>query len=276
MKLIAGVIVAVIVAVAAPTRAQGRAPSVNDVLAKADAYLANYRQQLRFLLADEHYIQQVSNSAGTVTARRIMSGELFVTYVPADRAWVAVHDTSEVDGQPVEGHESIRALLERDSVSGVARQLVNRNARFNIGSVLRNFNEPTLGLLVLDPERRAQFRFERRQAVRGEGDRLVTLAFRETKEPTLVRASGRQLYSKGEIVIDAANGRIQRTAMELRFGDIDARLTSIYSRDSNLNLWLPATFVERYERGSRRELISCVATYTNWRRFGVEVKFTPQ
>jgi cytidylate kinase len=64
--------------------------------------------------------------------------------------------------------------------------------------------------------------------------------------------------------------------MELTYNDIHARLTSFYARNADLNLWLPATFVERYERGSRRELISCVATYTNWRRFDVDVKFAPR
>jgi hypothetical protein len=276
MKLPFMVIAATIALSAPAPRVQELSTSVKDVLAKADVYLAEYREQLRFLLADEHYVQQVSDASGAISARQIMSGELFVTYIPADRAWVAVHDIAEVNGRPVDGHESIRALLERDSVSGVARQLVNRNARFNIGSVVRNFNEPTLGLLVLDPQRRSQFTFDRRGVAREQGATLVTLAFRETEPPTLVRASGRELYSKGEMVIEAETGRIRRTSMELTYGDIRARLTSIYARNPDLNLWLPATFVERYERGSRRELISCVATYTNWRRFGVDVKFTPR
>jgi hypothetical protein len=276
MKLPLLVIVVTLALSAPPARGQEVATSAKDVLAKADAYLAAYREQLRFLLADEHYVQQVSGASGAVSARRVMSGDLFVTYIPADRAWVAVHDTAEVDGRPVDGHENIRALLERDSVSGVARQLVNRNARFNIGSVVRNFNEPTLGLLVLDPQRRSQFKFDRRGVTRVQGATLVTLAFRETEPPTLVRASGRELYSKGEMVIEAETGRIRRTSMELTYNDIHARLTSFYARNADLNLWLPATFVERYERGSRRELISCVATYTNWRRFDVDVKFAPR
>lgn len=258
----------------APAAAQRVDTSAKAVLAAADAYLEAYQRQLTFLLADERTTQEVADESGGVTARRSTSGDLFVTYVRADRAWVAVHDTMQVDGKPVAGHEDLRRLLERDSVAGVARQLIARNARFNIGSVTRNFNEPTLGLLVLEPRRRSQFRFDRKGVERDGAATVVSLAFKETERPTLVRGlDGSELYSSGEMAIEAGTGRIRRTFMQLAYGPVVARLTTVYARDPNLNLWLPSTFTERYERAGRSaEVITCVATYTNWRKFDVEVR----
>ena len=67
---------------------------------------------------------------------------------------------------------------------------------------------------------------------------------------------------------------------------IDARLETSYTRDHKLELWLPSVFTERYESGNgvggvrmsgdaaraSRELIECVAKYTNYRRFEVTAR----
>jgi hypothetical protein len=263
--------------------------SVTAVLAAADAYLVDYQKQLTFLLADEQSTQTVEDWTGRVVNKRQTSGDLFVTFVEADRVWVAVHDTSRVDDRPVDGHEDIRSLLERDSLAGVARQLVERNARFNIGPVQRNFNEPTLGLLVLEPRRRAQFKFERLRVERvGDAD-VVTLAFKETGRPTMIQAAGGDLRSEGEIAIESGTGRVRRTFVHVSYTDstygrmgrslvqVDAQLTTTYSRDPNLDLWLPSAFTERYQRGMLRslQLVKCESTYTNWKRFGARSVFRP-
>lgn len=245
------------------------------MLAAADAYLLDYQKQLTFLLADESSNQQAV-TGGKVTERRHTHGDLFVTFVAPDRAWVAVHDVARVDGVPVDGHEDIRRLLERSSVAGVARQLVNRNARFNIGRVVRNFNEPTLGLLVLDRGRRSQVRFERKQIESAGDATTVTLRFRETETPTLVRYEGIPVYATGEISIDAATGRIRRTFVDLLIRGLHAQLTTVYGHEPNLDLWLPATFTERYEAGvNARDVVKCVSIYTNWRRFAALGIFRP-
>lgn len=269
--------------------AQVRPPdtSVKAVLAAADAYLVDYQKQLMFLLSDERSTQEAVNWTGEVTERRQTAGDLFVTFVPADRAWVAVHDVAVVDGVPVDGHETIRQLLERNTVAGVARELFTRNARFNIGRVLRNFNEPTLALLALDRRRRSQFKFERARVEETGATSMVTIEFKETERPTLVQNGGRPVYSSGEISIEAGTGRIQRTHIRLAAEGLSADLTTTYSRDQKLDLWLPSAFTERYEnrtvggarvrsvRPADSSVVRCVSTYTNWRRFAAVSRFRP-
>jgi hypothetical protein len=103
----------------------------------------------------------------------------------------------------------------------------------------------------------------------------VVLAFTERERPTLIRsAQGRHLFSKGTLTLDAATGRIERTEFEIKDAGVLSRLTTEYAPDEKLGLWVPTIFQERYEgsQGRDRELVLCVARYTNYRRFDVVVK----
>jgi hypothetical protein len=255
----------------------GRQPapdtSVKAVTMAAAKYVSDYEQRLSFLLADEQSTQQVFDGSGRETARRAMAGELFVTFLPADRAWISVHDTVEVDGRPLENREDLRQLLGREPVAGAARLLVNRNARFNIGTITRNFNEPTLGLLVLEPGRLDRFKFSRAR-VDNDGDtQVVTLRFHEVDRPTLVRGvDGSYVFSNGELQVESNTGRVRRTFMQFAYGPVIAQLTTSYARDPKLDTWVPSVFAERYERSKGpREVIFCDASYTNYRKFDVRV-----
>jgi hypothetical protein len=251
-------------------------PSVKAVLAATERYLAAYQKQLTFLLADEASQQQVFEVRGGVprlTDERRLTGEMFVTFLAADRAWISVHDPTEVDGRPIEDREDIRHLLERDPPSGAARFLVNHNARFNIGSITRNFNEPTLALLALEPRRRDQFKFSRARTARDGDVDLVTLAFKETDRPTLVQGvNGGDLFSTGEITVETGSGRVREAMIRFTYGPVVAQLTTIYAHDPNVDVWVPTTFTERYERTGRvGELIVCDTTFSNYRKFDVKV-----
>lgn len=165
---------------------------------------------------------------------------------------------------------SVLRPAQDERVDGVA---LGREA-FNIGRTARNFNEPTLGLLVLEPRRRSQFSFERTQVER-EGDvDLVTLTFQERRGPTLVRSvDGGDLFSSGELTIEAGTGRIRRTLIRFPSGPVAAELTTVYAHEPKLDLWVPVRLLERYERTGRAgELTLGESTYTNWRRFEVDIR----
>lgn len=246
--------------------------STKSLAAAAMAYVADYEARFTFLVADEEYTQQVLDPAGRQTARRQMQGELFLTFIPADHTWIAVHDIATVDDQPVPDRDGLRVLLQKGEVTRVAKQIADRNAAFNIGGIQRNFNEPTLPLLLLGPKRIKGVSFDRRQVVRHPDGTRVTLAFAERDRPTLIRSvRGSAIHAKGELIVDAATGRIERTTLELEDGEIVARLSTDYAREDRLDMWVPSVFTERYEGAARgrREVIVCEARYTNYRRFEV-------
>jgi hypothetical protein len=260
--------------IAVPAGQQKLDLSTRALVAAASKYVTEYETRFKFLIADESYTQATYDRERRETGRRWMKGELFLTFIPADSAWLSVHDFTEVDGEPVEDREDLRALLQKGETVSVVRSVLSRNSRFNLGSILRNFNEPTLALLVLEPHRVQRFSFDREEVIRTEGRTSVRLSFRERERPTLVRdGENRPVYSRGEITIDAATGRVERTLIELLDDNVLARLTTTYALDEKVEMWVPVMFAERYERTSRdREVIVCEAAYSNYRRFEVTAR----
>jgi hypothetical protein len=272
-----------------PLSAQAQKIDVSEkaLTSAAVRYVAEYEKQFAFLIADEEYTQTVFDADGRKAQTRVLKAELFLTYLPADGEWMAVRDVLEVDGVPVKDREDLRALLAKRAELRLVKQLTWRNSRYNLGRVERNFNEPTLARLLLDRKRVPRVKFDRKRVVRDNDATLATLAFEEKETPTLVATPNEgAVRARGEFLLDAATGTVRRTVFQLTRPGIDARLETSYTRDDKLELWLPSVFTERYESGNRvggvrmssdaarasRELIECVAKYTNYRRFEVTAR----
>ena len=250
--------------------------STKAVVARAASYVAEYQQKLTSVVADEDYAQavlaQVPADPEMPRTRRLRS-EVFFIFEPVGRQWMAIRDPILVDGLPVQDRPNVRQAFETMAPSEIRRHYADLNARWNVGRITRNFNEPTLGLLVLDAEHRERFRFDRRSVIRDGATTLVTLEFREQDRPTLIRdATIGQVFSRGEIVTDAA-GVIRRTVFRLALNQLKVELVTDYRVDAKLGIWVPVLFTERYERGrpgsTRHDQITCEATYSNYRRFDV-------
>lgn len=259
--------------------AQERAKPVDTspraVLAAASAYIKTYQTALEFVLADEVTVQEVFDERNRRTARRQTSGDFFLSYVAADGGWLSVRDISVVDGKPVDAGDDLRGLLNRGSMARIGRALADRNARYNIGSVTRNFNDPMLALVILDPKHQSRFKFERRDVTPGPSGPLVTLAFTERDRPTLILGSDMSpVYTRGELTIDATTGRLQRSFITMKDGPTTASLTATFARDEKMDLWLPSVLLERYEHETpqHKEQVLVESKYTNFRKFGVTVR----
>lgn len=269
-RLLIPLCVAAVASVAAQERARPADTSPRAVLAAAATYLKAYQEALEFVLADEVTVQEVFDERDRRTARRETSGDFFLSYVPADGGWLSVRDISKVDGKPVEAGDDLRGLLNRGSMARIGRAMADRNARYNIGVVTRNFNEPMFALVILDPKNQSRFRFERQSIVVSEDGTLVTLTFTERDRPTLVQgASGGPVFTRGEVTLDAATGRLQRSVVIARDGPTTAQLTTTFTFNEKLKLWLPSVMQERYTHSSPRlkEVVAAQSTYTNYRKF---------
>ena len=247
--------------------------SLKALVAAASRYVAKYQQDFAFLIADESYSQTRTDAGGHVQDR-LMKSEFFLTYLRADDEWVAVRDVMEVDGQPVQTREDLRVLLAKGGeIRGLISQVIARNARYNIGEVTRNFNEPTLPLLLVGEKRVNEVKFSRRAVIRDGIATVVTLAFEERGRPTLVRGPEGSIPAEGEITIEAGTGVIRKTTFELDRAGVKVNLTTDYALDKKLNLWLPSVFTERYDtRSPATEVVMCQATYANYRRFDVTAR----
>jgi hypothetical protein len=270
---------ALVMSLAATAGAQPKqAPdlSTKSVVAKAEAYVREYQTQLAYLLADETYVQRAVTSVrgrSAVESARTMRSEVFFVFLPGIEEWMAVRDVISVDGTDVPNRRDVQALLQGAKPMDTARAVKDDNARFNLGRVIRNFNEPTLALMVLDRRYRPNFKFQSKQTVLTAGAYLVTLAFSEQDGPTLIHdTAGHTVRSQGELVVDAATGRIAHAWLKLAFKSIEARLDTRFARNEHLDLWLPSLFSEHYVEGETSQDIECAAVYSNFRRFGVQVR----
>lgn len=268
-----------------------QAPKINlsekALTAAAVRYVADYEKQFAFLIADEEYRQTVFDADGRRARTQLLKAELFLTYLPADDEWIAVRDVMEVDGQPVKGREDLRALLLKREHMPLVREIIHRNAKYNIGRVERNFNEPTLPLLLLSAKRIPRIKFDRLSVVKEPDATLATLAFEERQAPTLIQSREEgSVRSKGQFLLDAATGTVRHTLFQLTRPGIDVRLETSYVKDEKLKLWVPSVFTERYETGDRiggarttnpaarasSERVECEAKYSNYRRFEVTAR----
>jgi len=245
--------------------------SVKALVSAASKYVAGYEHQFAFLLAEEAYSQVRMRGTATIESRKLKS-EFFLTFLPADNEWVAVRDVQTVNGEPVPPRDDLRTLLAtKGEFRGLIAQIVDRNARYNIG-VTRNFNEPTLPLLLLEAKRVNEVKFERGAVVQDGDVTLVTLLFAERSRPTLVRGPDGSMPATGELVVEAGTGIIRRTRFDLDRAGVKVRLATNYAREPRLNLWLPDTFTERYDTTATGELVMCEASYSNYRRFEVNAR----
>jgi hypothetical protein len=256
------------------TLALAARPAAQDVPAlvrTTAAYVASYERAFARLLADETSVQRVETAGAAHARTRTTLGELFLTFLPVERRWVAVHDVADVDGVPVTDREDLESLLAADDVRAVGRRLAERNARYNLGTAFRNFNEPTLVLQLFGPDAWRRIRFSRQAIDRSTpGVTLVTLAFREHDRPTLVQSvRGGPVFSHGSVVVEAATGRIRETTIALDDGPVTADLTTVFAYVSHVDLWVPTRFTERYTvtRDHVREVTRVESRYANYRRF---------
>ena len=212
-----------------------------------------------------------------------MRSEVFFMFAPAHHDWMAIRDVIAIDGKTVADRADIADALRTLPAREVAATFKKYNSRFNIGRIFRNFNEPTLSLLVLDDEHRKRFSFDRKQISKTDAV-LVSLEFKERDTPTLIfdlRRGGR-VFSKGELVVEADTGRIRRAVLTANVNEWRVQLTTVYGPDERLGMWVPAEFEEHYTFGvsSNRSLdatgeyeeIRCQAKYSNYRRFQTTVR----
>jgi hypothetical protein len=253
---------------------------------RAAEYVADYQRQLTAIVADEQYVQeilrQVPADPGAPQARST-NGEVFFIFTAPSRGWMAIRDVQTVDGAPAPERTDVREILRTLPVAQVGAQMASYNARYNIGRITRNFNEPTLALLSLDESHRERFRFATKQREDVDGHALIWLAFEEKERPTLIRnVQGRPVFIKGELLVEMASGRIWQSRLRATVEGINVELVTVYRFDERLGLMLPILFRESYEKGKPAqartqtpdpslpyEQIACEAKYSNFRRFEV-------
>ena len=263
--------------------------TLDDVLARAGQYTVDYGEALQSVLAEERYVQRLiwRGDHGVKQERRLRSEIAFVRLVTSTE-WLTFRNVLAVDDAAIPDASGRLEQLLRGSPPSLlvqARLIAGESARFNIGPITRDINVPTTALHFLHPKHRPNCRFNKeREEVLG-GERVWVIRFKERERGSLIRGTdGQNLPALGRLWIVPADGRVVKSELVIedfvRGGDSKAEIGVRWQRDASLDLWVPAEMRERYEGpwyerlDSRLEHydIDGVATYSNYRRFTVDVR----
>jgi hypothetical protein len=152
-------------------------------------------------------------------------------------------------------------------------QVAQEGARYNLGTLRRTLNVPTLPLFVLHPRHVGRFAFEPAGAETIEGTPASIVRFREKRGPTFIQTPRHdEVFTNGRLWI-AEDGRVLKTALRVDERDtgVIVRIDVTYRDVPSLGLIMPAEMRESYTNlpGDRLRSIEGRATYGNYRAFTV-------
>ncbi len=250
-----------------------------EILPRMRAYVAEYEKALAGIVAEESYQQMFSQRTASYPApprltRRELKSEIGFAWFPEPGMWFGFRDVLEVDGKAVPDRQARLEQLFVERRFPSEQQLsrvAEASARFNIGPARRNFNVPTLTLLVASPDNAGRCSFELRGYDVIDGVRVALVAFTETASPTIITREGHDWRSRGLLWVEPESGRIHRTDLQLSDRDMEMRLTTWFGLDERLDLMVPVRMREMYDYPERADAyVEATAAYSNVRRFRVE------
>jgi VWFA-related protein len=258
-------------------------PELDQVLTRMAAYLAAYAEQYSSTIATEHYTQ--SYGRGVNFRQRTLQAEFGIVRLPGHQ-WLAFRDVTHVDGKAIADREGrLATLFQNPSADALKRAdaITEESTRFNVGPIRRTVNNPAIVLDALDGRNQSRFRFSKDGEETLDGTRVWRLRFTEQARPTFIRTfNDEDAALVGRAWVDPIAGRPLRVeitipglAMSGQAGTIRfaATINVTFHEDQRLRLWVPATMTERYDgSGNAGEIAAGNARYTDYRRFGVEIK----
>ncbi len=280
------------------------APALKTVLERAAAYVAEFERQLSGIAGEEHYRQEARhfakrngcpsnatyqstmNCQGQLTVPLVteLTSDLLLIRTSSTLGYVQYRDVFEVDGKPVrDRQERLAKLLERPTPAGEneVRRILDDNARFNVGDIMRTMNVPLLALEFLKRDNQPRFKFKRVTDARPQtfvADTTPTTAFRvsteiwvieyrEEEHGTLVRTlDGKDIPSRGRFWIEPDTGRVLMSELITENRQLRGTVDVSFQSEPLLGLLVPVEMRERYDGRRTDSLIECVATYSKFRK----------
>jgi hypothetical protein len=265
--------VAAVLALGPVPRAQ---TDVTALIDRAVVYVEQFNQRFGSMVTEERYEQSVhelslpgARNARPQFERVSLVSDFLLVRIPGE-GWTPFRDVFERNGVKVRDREErlAKLFLNGSSRSAMeqAQQIMREGSRYNIGSIERTINVPTLPLAFLTPLHRPRFLF----TLGKHEDDGVEVVFREVQKPTYVRTTGdRDLPVSGRFWLDERTGAVHRTELDAQDTLVEAHIKVTYRLDEGLQLWVPVRMEERYRDRRSTGDVRGVATYSRFRKFQV-------
>lgn len=269
-----GIVAAGVLTSAAPAP---QALTVPDVLERVSDYLGVFEKDYARLIADERYRQTLKQKRvqrltdRTETQIREIRSDILAAPDTGSR-WLSFRDVYSVNGSPVRDRDTRLEKLFAGAGANrfvEARRIADEGARFNLGTLSRNINQPSMPLTFITRENRARsaFRIARHETVLGVD--TVVINFEETARPTLVKSGPRDAPATGSFWIEPTTGRVLKASVTIASNLFDMDMRVIFGFVEKLKMWVP---VEMSDTASNAiETVTGLAVYTNYRRFDTSV-----
>ncbi len=256
--------------------------TLGTVLARAGEHVVAFRQAFFGIIAEEHYRQRVlptRTRQRRVFQRDLRSDFLLVRPRGEDR-YVEFRDIFEVNGRPVRDREERLTRLFLSplrSDSERIQEITKESARYNIGTIQRTLNTPTLALTLLGPTYQPDVEFSRTTDVEPALDidlpaDLWVVAFAEHAQNTLVHGEAlTRLPATGRFWIDAPTGAVVASELVVDAPAAHATIDVRFAWEPTVEAWVPVEMREYYKETADGSRIDGTATYNGFRRFLVEV-----
>jgi hypothetical protein len=252
-------------------------PTLDDVLQRMRAYLADYASHLPAVIAAEKYQQR--SGSGVRAQRRLLESDYGIVQVPGDLEWLGFREVLAVDGKriPDSAHrlaEIFSGLSKSSQTLSQARQIAEESARYNLGPIYRTINDPSFVLEFLDARNGHRVRFSRNGEETVGDIRAWVIRFQETGRPTIIQTRDRRDQpAQGRAWIDPGTGRILRVEASVQpgfgAGNFIGTIDVTFSHDEKLGFAVPSRMTEKYTNRNLVVVSSGEATYSNYRRFTV-------
>lgn len=274
-----------------PIALPAQEPSLDVVLERAAAYVADFRNELANIVSEELYQQEAETpTIGGGTAfpridqeRIVLRSDFLLVRMPDSARHVEFRDVYEVNGQATRDREErlSRLFLSGSTAANAQMQsITNESARYNIGFIERSLNTPTLALLFLDDAFQRRFTFERVTDTTPLLDfdeswptspELWVVQYQEVSYQTLIRGKGnRDLPTRGRFWVEPTTGEVVASELVAKDPEVEATVDVRYAFNAQVGHVVPVEMRESY-RDSYGTRVEGFATYSNFRQFQVEV-----
>ena len=258
-------------------------PSIEQVMARATAYVKKFEKDFAGIVAEEKY-EQISRAGGRfdqygsihhdADKRRVFRSDLLLVKPETSNSWLQFRDVFEVDGKMVRDRNDRLAKLFLSPDASTAKQvqrIKQESSRYNLGAIQRDINIPVLSLYVLKEENQYKFLFNHIETD-DRADGAWAVDFREVGSGTMIRTNnGEDLPIEGRLWIDPNTGAILDTVLRAQSKLLKASIEVEYGPEESLGMLVPKSMHEEYRQFTDGGGVTAVATYSNYRRFQVKV-----
>ena len=273
------------IAVAMSPTAAAQNLTLDEVLQRAQRYVAQWVPQLANIVAVEEYEQRMTLPARPLRTLKLKSDILLVRYPGAEVDWMFFRDVTESDGRAQSSGQDRLLFLFQNQTAGTAdraSRISNEAVRYSLPGATFAATNPLLTVALMQTYYQTRFRFTLGDIDRSVGPTARVIRFEEIEEirekangegtrretlPVLLGAAGRV---RGSTWVEQETGRILKT--EARIGDLAQRstTTTTFGQDERLAVMVPKEMRTTWRNDNTP--VNGTAKYSNYRRFQVSAE----